>query len=272
MADSLETIRVLFPWFPADALDVYYEAYLDGGDAMGLEAVRADSRYEVWFPGNLDYEGNVRYSESAYAGVRESYRDVLRGVGIQYTGIFEDRITELMEGEVSAPEFSARVMDVNDRVLSQSESIKAYYSENYGIGGLTTEAILAGALDPGVGAQILTGQLAAAEVGGEALESGFNLTIGRVEELVGSGMNRGVANELFQEAETLVPLLETLAQRHNDPDDDFDIEEFIAADFFKDPTQNIRMRRNIAQERALFRQSSSYRTSRTGGLTGLLVE
>lgn len=271
MPDSIETIRFLFPWFPEAAVQVYYDAYIEHGAAVGLETVRQDSRYEQWFPGNLDDDGYVRYDESLYAGIREGYRDVLRSAGIMATDLFEDQFTRLMEGEVTPPEFSARVSDVFDRVVSASDSIKEYYASQYGIEGLTTPALLAGALDPTVGNMILSQQISVAEIGGEALESGFNLTIGRVEELLSRDMTKAQANELFQEAESLLPILNTLAVRHNDPDDDFDIEEFIAADFFKDPQQNLRMRRMISQERAQFRGGTSFATTREGGMAGLVT-
>jgi hypothetical protein len=271
MPESIDTIRFLFPWLPEAAVQVYYDSYIESGSAVGWEAVRRDSRYEQWFPGNLDENGQPRYDESQYASIREGYRDVLRSVGITATDLFEDQFTRLMEGEVTPPEFSARVNDVFERVVSASEAIQSYYSDNYGVEGLTIPALLAGALDPNVGSMILSQQISAAEIGGEALESGFNLTMNRVEELVGSGMTRASANELFQEAEGLLPVLNTLATRHNDPDDDFDLEEFIAADFFKDPQQNLRMRRMISQERAMFRGGQSYATDREGGLSGLVV-
>ncbi|MEN8233781.1 MAG: hypothetical protein ABFR89_02520 [Actinomycetota bacterium] len=269
---GFKDLQLKHPTIPDDALWVYYEVWADSEDeAAAWATVRADARYETWFPGNLTDEGEVRYSEDRYSGVRQSYDDVLSSIGVN-PALFQDQITGLMQGEVMDDEFATRVGEVYDRIVSASDSIKQYYATEYGIEGLTTEALIAGALDSSIGSDVLSGQLSIAEVGGEAAESGFSLSIGRVDELVEGGMTRGKANDLFQEAETLIPILDVLAKRHHDPDDDFDIEEFIAADFFKDPAQNLRMRRMMSQERSLFGARSTAARDRTGAMTGLLAD
>lgn len=272
MATTLETLRLQYPSIPDAALRVYADAFVEGGEAQAWAVVRADPNYDQWFPGNKTPEGEVRYAEVNYQAARESYEDVLRSAGIYSTNLFQDRITELMEGEVSSDEFSQRVSQVYDRVVARSDEVQQFYSTNYGIGGLSTEALLAGALDPTVGDQILAGQIAAAEIGGQAAASGYTFTAQRVEELAREGMTWQSAGETFKEAETFVPIINTLVERHNDPDDDFDVEEFLAADFFRDPTQNLRIRRVMAQERALFNRTGSFvQDRRTGGLTGLVA-
>ncbi len=272
MNAGLEALRQKYPSIPVAALAVYQDVWIETGDeAAGWAAVRNDSRYDTWFPGNKTPEGEVRYAEGNYAAARESYRDVLRSVGLKLP-LFEGRITDLMNGEVSPNEFMNRVTAVNDRVIAASEQIKQYYSDTYGIGGLTTKQLLAGALDPTIGDKVLAGEISAAEVGGEALQSGFNLTIGKVEELVANGMDRSKANELFGRAETLVPILEVLAKRHNDPDDEFNVEDFLQSEFFSDPEQNLRMRRMISQERSMFGTSPGMHRERNGAMTGLIPE
>jgi hypothetical protein len=63
-----------------------------------------------------------------------------------------------------------------------------------------------------------------------------------------------------------------LANRHFDPDDDFDIFEFTAASLFNDPVQRRRMARLIAQEQAQFGSTGGFARDRgTGGLAGLEV-
>jgi hypothetical protein len=72
-------------------------------------------------------------------------------------------------------------------------------------------------------------------------------------------------------AANLVPALNVLTRRHADPDDTFDLEEFVAADLFEDPTQRRRMRRLVNQERASFTggRPGTLSTLQTGGVTGL---
>ena len=266
-------LEAIYSWMPPGALDVFIEAYLATGNADYARTImRQDRRYESWFPGNLTNDGRPRYAESEYAKIVAGFDDVLVGVGLN-PDLFRDQYGSLIRGEVSPYEFEAeRIMPLYDRIVSASDSIQQYYADNYGIGGLTTSALLAAAIDPSIGNAVLEGTISAAEIGGEALESGYEFSAQRVEELARAGLDKAQADTLFTDAARLVPILDTLAARHNDPDDAFDVEEFIQADFFKDPAENRRMRRMINQERSLFRDNLTVRTSQLGSLTGLIAE
>jgi len=268
MATSAEQIALLYPWIPADAIRAYDDLYKDGTSEPWL-AIRTDSRYETWFPGNMDDDGNIRYGEDSYAGIREAYRDVVRSMGLNDQA-FENRFTELMEGEVSPAEFEARASEVYDRIISASDAIKNAFAEANGF-GITTEGILASALDPDLGDDILSGKIAMAEISGAATESGFSLGSDRIAELEQFGVTLDQARATYQQAASTLPVLDMLAARHADPDDDFDLEEFEQAEIFNDPFQNRRMRRLISQERSSFTQGASVRATR-GALTGLVSE
>ena len=264
-------MNLIYDWLPSGAIDLWINEWVESGNTDAAWAViRNDSQYEKWFPGNLTEDGRVRYPEENYAAAVEGYRDVYRAYGLSES-LIDGRIGDLIRGEVSPTEFSARVGNMWSRVVSASESIQQYYADTYGVNGLTPQALLAGALDPDVGDQILDGRISVAEIGGEALGSGFAISAGRVEELVAEGMNKSQADQLFGEAERLVPILDVLARRHNDPDDDFDIEEFLNAEFFRDPVQNLRTQRLVAQERAQFTSGVSTRRDESGAMTGLLT-
>jgi hypothetical protein len=265
-------MELIYKWLPSGAIDLWINEWIESGNTNAAWAtIRNDSRYEQWFPGNLTEDGRVRYSEEQYANTVESYRDVYRSIGLN-DSLLDGRMGDLIRGEVSPNEFNTRVTSMWSRVISASDSIRQYYANTYGVHGLTTEALLAGALDPDVGDQILDGRISVAEVGGEAAGSGFNISAARVQELVGEGMDRGQADQLFGEAEQLVPILSMLAQRHNDPNDEFDIENFLSAEFFRNPAENLRMQRLVAQERAQFTSGLSTRRSQSGALTGLIAE
>jgi len=265
-------MNLIYKWLPPGAIDLWINEWVESGNEDAAWAViRTNSQYEKWFPGNLTEDGRVRYSEEQYAATVESYRDIYRSMGLN-SSLLDGRIGDLIRGEVSPNEFSARVTGMWDRVISASDSIRQYYADINGVQGLTTEALLAGALDPEVGDKILDGRISVAEVGGEALGSGFRLSAARVQELVGEGMTRNTANNLFGEAERLVPILSTLARRHNDPNDEFDIEDFLNAEFFKNPAENLRTQRLVAQERAQFTSGLSARRNQAGAMTGLIAE
>lgn len=270
--ESLEDLlRLQYSWLPQGALDVFIQSYIEFGPDGAWESVRQDERYESWFPGNLTDEGQARYSESDYFAVRESYRDVMRSVGIEPTRIaaLEERFIQLMEGEVSPNEFAQRVNVVNDRILSASTQIREYYAEQNGLDDLTTEDLLLGALDPELGTEILERGLRVAEIGGSAREFDFDIDAAQALEIAERGVGLPQARQIFGEANQLVPVLDVLAKRHADPDDDFDLDEFLAADLFRDPKANLRMRRLIQQERASFGRGADVMRDSAGRAEGL---
>lgn len=257
---SRSDLQAIYYWMPAGALAVFIDAYIDKGKDAAYAAIRQHPDYEVWFPGNMDDNGNIRYAEDQYAGVRESYRDVMRSVGLEPGAIaaLEAKFVDLMEGEVSPPEFQARVDGVYNRIISASEQIKQYYADYHGIGGLETVDLLFAALDPEFGRLTFEEDFRIAEVGGAAAESGFGIDATMAELISDKGVNLAAARDLFGSAQHLVPILDMLAQRHYDPDDDFDITEFVSSEVFNDPAQNLRMRRLLARERSTFGRTGSF--------------
>lgn len=267
-ASSPEQIAASYPWLPPEVIEVYTDAWA-GGSVDPWSDVRADTRYDQWFPGNRTPDGRVRYGESQYAAVRESYRDVVRSMNLN-PELFEERFTELMEGEVSPAEFEARADQVWNRIATASDQIRQRFADANGF-DLTTEGLLASALDPDLGDDILNQRITLAEVGGAAAESGFNVADTQIDQLVRVGVGLDEARQLYQRAESLLPALDILTRRHNDPDDDFSLDEFTNAQVFQDPTQNRRIRRLMDQERATFGTGLSARQLRGGAVTGLEV-
>lgn len=268
MATAPEQIAAAYPWLPAEVVVLYTEAYNEGV-VNPWTTVRADARYETWFPGNLTEDGTVRYGETQYATARESYNDVLRSVGIENTDLFADEITMMIRGERRPDEFAQGVHDLYDRILSASDEIREFYADANGITDLTTAGMIAGYLNPEIGDKILQGRLTMAEIGGEADVRGYDISFGYAELLAQNDLTRGSAQDLFGKARQLLPTLDILAKRQEDPDDTFDLEEFVSSEFFNDPRENLRMRRLLSRERSSFTASTSFAKGRTGGLVGL---
>lgn len=269
-ATAPDQLAIIYPWLPPAVIAAYTKAW-NGGAVDPWAIVRQDPLYEEWFPGNSIEGGGVRYSELVYARKREEYRDVLRSVDLKPDN-FEDAITDMIRGERTPEEFAAGVHDVYNRIISASDEIKQYYADLLNITDLSTASLIAAYLDPANADEILSGKIDVALIGGSALEKGFNILPDLAKQLEGEGLVRSTASDLFGRAAGLVPILDILAKRHNDPDDDFDINEFLAADFFKDPVQNLRMRRALSRERASFSGGSRLRQSQSGAGVGLLTE
>ncbi len=272
MASTYDEMAAVYDWMPAEALNTFMTSWeLTGSSDVAMAAVRDDSRYGTWFPGNLDDNGEPRYAEETYSTVVASYDDVFRSVGLN-PDLYKGRYGELIAGDVSPEELEVnRIQPMYRRIVAGSDPIKKWYSDEYGI-EMTTEALLAGAIDPSIGSEILNGQISLAEIGGEAAESGFDINNAFATRLYEAGMDRRSADTMFQKADQFVPVLSTLAARHADPDDDFDLEEFVAADLFGDPHQRTRMNRLLAQERSTFTggaQQDYARDRESGGVGGL---
>lgn len=259
-------------WLRGTPLEqVYIDAWVETGDAMlAVEAVRADNRYDDYFAGNKRDDGSVRYDESTYQSLIEGFEDVLLSINVN-PDLFSARFADLIEGAVSIPEFTQRVENVYERVIDASPEVAARLNEYYGV-GMGTNAIIASFLDPDVGSLILDKQIAVSEVGAEASKRGFNATKDFANRLYEAGTDTASeAAQFFSLAENMIPTLATLAARHDDPDDDFTLEEFAAGEIFNNPLQRRRTRLLLAQERATFGQSqeAAFTRAQTGGVAGL---
>jgi len=257
-------------------LGYYTEA---GGEAGGdesrnraTEEFRASDTYESYFPGIKRDDGAIRYAESpelTYHSNLASYRNAVEATGIVDASIFEDGFIELIKGDVSPNEFAQRTSAIYNRVLEAGPGIRDYYAGEFGI-DMTREGIIASLLDEKVQTDILNKNITMAEIGGTAIDRGFDLTSEFVNMLANEGMDRGEARKLFGTAERMLPMLQSLATRHGDSDDTFDITEFTEAGYLDDPEQMSRINRLQAQEQASFTDVGGIARSReTGGLTGL---
>lgn len=265
---------------PPALVDAWFNEYTDlggsgtpGSSVAAAEMIRNDTKYrnlyDSYFPGNRREDGSLRLDEADYYNRTESYRNALTGVNVN-PEIFEDKFAGLIEGNVGEGEFVQRVESMYERVIESSPEIRNYYAQNYSI-DMTDSAIVASFLDPDVGNKILDKQIAISEIGGEAEMRKFNVDLGFAQNLQRAGVSRDQAQNLFGQAAMDVPVLDVLAARHRDVDDDFDLNEFTQAAIFDDPTQRRRMRRLMAQERSSFAQGTGrYKEDRaTGGISGL---
>lgn len=264
----------MFPSMPPGFIEAFAEAWVEFADApnavdLALASLRQDDRYALWFPGNLRDDGTVHIGEAQYWDQRALYEQAVNAVGLD-PGIFtDDQYVALLSGDVSTTEFAARIRTQSNSILSRSEEFKQYYAEIYGFEPTDT-AILESAFT-GTNDALLR-QAGIASVGFEGERREFDLPLVMASAIYDAGVTtQGQASELFGQAATDVPLFGVLAQRHFDPDDEFDLGNFLASAVFDDQEEMRRMQRLLAQERALFSRSSSFR-SRGNAMVGLTEE
>ena len=263
-------IATLYPWMNQQMLDAYRTSWGEfESSELALSAVRQTDSYQTVFAGNIDENGMARMSESEYFATKAEFDATLESVGIN-PAYFQDEWVMALENEVSPNEMLGRMEAAYERVIQAAPEIRTFYSETYGI-DMTDEAILASAISPRIGEQILNRQIAIAEIGGAAAQRGYDIEGAFAEVLAQEGMTRQGAGQFFGEARSLLPAMEVLARRHDDPNDPFDLEDMAAGFLRDDPEVRREIRRRTAAEGSMFTGGAGIDVARgnTGGLTGL---
>ena len=269
--DLRNRIKSLNPWMTDGLLDAYTTEWgISASDDLALQTVRQTTEYQQMFQGNIDPKsGMARMTESEYMASKASFDATLVGMDLNPSYFADDFVTAL-NNEISPREFIGRMESAYERIIQSTDAIKEYYSENYGI-DMTDAAIFASAINPTIGNEILNRKISVAEIGGEAAARGFDVSIGFGEQLAQAGIDRQSAGQFFGSASDLIPAMQTLAARHGDPDDEFDLNDVSAAFLFDDPKTRRRIRRAQAQEASSFTggATTDFRRTQSGGVAGL---
>lgn len=265
--DWLERARTLFPWMPEPLLKVFADAWAETGDTeVALAQMRQSPQYDRYFAGNRRPDGTFRMTEAEYMSTIRAYRTLLSDFGLN-PDLFQKRFVSLIEGEVSPLELRERLGAAYEGIVANIPQVREFYAR-YGY-DLSDAAIFASVIDPEIGDAILARRIAVAQVGGEGLARGFDVDLSFAERLADAGLSQQEARGFFARAEAELPTLETLARRHYDPDDTFDLGEFAELAVFGDSEQARRVRRLIDAEIALFSERLGSIAADDFRLTGL---
>lgn len=272
LAEEIEALRPLFPGWTDELLTIYAQAWIETGDAQLAKARTEQSpAFARTFPGLIREDGSMRFqSAQQYLAARASFEGELVSIGIN-PEFFNQTFTDLLDAEVSVSEMLGRIETIYTQVIDRAPELRAFFAlpENGGLGDLTDEALVASVLDPRIGEEIINRRIGIAQIGSAATRRNFEVDFDLIERLYEVGVNVGQAEEVFGQATEVVPILDVLARRHNDPDDDFDLNEFVSAQLLDDPFERRRMRRLLAQERASFTTRSVFDVDRSGVVQGI---
>ena len=275
MATYLELAKSLYPNMPDNLLNLFANEWARTGDPkVAIAEVRGTTEYETLFPGNKRADGTVKFDEVTYVGLKESYMGTLAEYGVSREiseSLLQDRLTSLVEGEVSAREFQQRVGAVFQGVQENIQEVQDFYATNYGI-DLTEESIFLGAIDPSVGEDIVAGKVTTAQIGGEAAKAGFTVDLSTAEKLRKAGLNQQQARQFFSTAADQIPRIQELQQRGGKSvaqEDVFNLEKFTEAMLFQSPDEAEELRRLQAEEESRFSAigGAARQGSRVTGLT-----
>jgi hypothetical protein len=274
---AIEDYKNLLPAWLRDNPELLI-SWEEGVAAVGydnaLEWVQQTPQYDLVFPGNRREDGSLRLTENEYFSTMDSYEASLRSVGVN-PEMFGEQFISLIVGDVSGSEFwQERVSPIYDRIIDRGEEMIARYANDYGL-AMTRESLIASLLDPEMEVKILNRQIGVTEIrvasdrtlGAAVTDRYADLT----NELYERDIELGRVQQLFQQADVMMPVLQVLARRHADPDDTFDLEEFTQGSLYNDPQQARRMRRLVSQEQSTFTggKQIEYAAGKSGGLTGL---
>ena len=272
MEEYLVLARSLYPNMPDAILNSFATQWAETGDPkIAISNVRQTQLYRDTFPGNTLPNGQVRYNEVTYQGLKESYIGTLAEFGLPRgtsTELLSNRFVDLIEGYVSADEFQERITKVYRGIVDNLTEVQEFYKNNYAI-DLGPEAIFLGALDPEVGEEIIGGRITSAQIGGEAAKAGFNISTSVADRLRGAGLTQNQARELFTAAQAELPRLQEIATRAEPTEEAITIDEFTEAALFGDVEVTERIKRLKASEESIFSPigGAARQGSRVTGLT-----
>jgi len=198
---------------PDELLTILATAYVDSGNdiAEATTKMRQSEEYKKTFAGNLNPDGvTVKYSESEYLNIVDAYKRKIESLGVNADLIMtSDRQQKLIENVVSPDEFGTRMSALYNSVVTAIPQVKEFYKTNFDR-DLTDVEILASAIDPKIGQDIISGAIGArdvlaqrivrAEIGGQALAAGYDISQSQAEALRQMGISGEQAQQAFQQA------------------------------------------------------------------------
>jgi hypothetical protein len=267
--DYLRAARALFGYLPEALIRAYARAWEDTGNAeVALSEMRQHSSYKTHFPGNVRGDGTVRLDEQTYFAENEAFRLELTSYGIPAAQL-SHLYPSLVEHGVRPDEFRRRMAGIYTNVISNISQVREYYAANFGTGSLHIQSFMASALDPTINPIQIERDIRMAQIGGEGLRAGFAIDMDHVTRMEEFGVEQGAAREFFTQAQSLLPTLASLMDRHNDPNDEFDIELLSDALVFGDPSRREDISRLFSAEESLYNPLNLFQIGQGGVVSGV---
>jgi len=264
---------------PDELLNIYVTAFVESGNdsQQAIQAVRTSNAYQTYYPGNLNPDGiTTKYTEAEFTQVIDGYKRKFESIGINPDVILtNDRKKQLIQNIVSPDELGTRINTVYSNIITGIPQVKEYYQRNFGR-TLTDEEIIASAIDPQLGQQIIAGTIAArdvvsqnvvrAQIGGQALLAGTEISIEAVEALRQQGLDPQSARQAFNQVQNIQQ--QAFAQGRDIPDIQDIVEGLELGD-----VEDFRQVSNILrQQLAGSAIQAGARTTQAGAVTGLIEQ
>jgi len=265
---------------PDELLTILTQAYVDSGNDI-IEAttkMRQSEPYKTTFAGNLNPDGvSVKYSESEYLNIVDAYKRKIESLGINSDLIITaDRQKKLIDNVVSPDEFGTRLSALYNQVITAIPQVKEFYKTNFDR-DLTDAEILASAIDPKVGQDIISGAIGArdilaqrivrAEIGGQASQAGYQISQSQADALRQMGISGEQAGQAFQQASQIAAMAARQGRQLGQTDAETAIE--IVEGLSGQQTEQRRLEQILAQQQTLSSVQAGAARNQSGGVTGL---
>ena len=265
---------------PEELLTVLATAYVDSGNdiAEATTKMRQSEEYKKTFSGNLNPDGvTVKYSESEYLNIVDAYKRKIESLGVNAELIMtSDRQQTLIQNVVSPDEFGTRLSALYNQVVTSIPQVKEFYKTNFDR-DLTDVEILASAIDPKVGQDIISGAIGArdvlaqrivrAEIGGQALAAGFDISQSQAEALRQMGISGQQAGQAFQQAGQIASVAARQGRQQGQTQAEAAIE--IVEGLSGQEAEQRRLEKLLAQQQSESSAELGAARTRAGAVTGL---
>lgn len=263
-------ITNLFPWMSEELITMFIDEYIQsGGDSeFAMARIRSSQQYKTIFAGNVREDGTLRMNEIDYVAGRDAFALELYSYGLD-PSMLAHMYPQLVEGGVSPDGFRRKMAVAYSEIAVNLTQVREYYATRFGNGDLSMAALIANALDPSTNPIVFEEQIRQSQIAGEGMVAGFNLDLREVEKLSSFGLTQEASRGFFTQARHLLPTLNTMMARHNDPADEFDISNLGDALIMGDPDQRQTMQRLFSAEQSQFTPWSLFQIQQGGAVSGL---
>lgn len=265
---------------PDELLTILATEYVGSGNDI-IEAttkMRQSAAYKKTFAGNLNPDGvTVKYSESEYLNIVDAYKRKIESLGVNADLVMtSERQQKLIENVVSPDEFGTRLSALYNQVVTAIPQVKEFYKTNFDR-DLTDVEILASAIDPKVGQDIISGAIGArdvlaqriirAEIGGQAAAAGYSISQSQAEALRQMGISGEQAQQAFQQAGRLAGIAARQGRQLGATKAEAAIE--IVEGLSGQVAEQRRLEKLVAQQQSQSSVQLGAARTQTGAVTGL---
>tara|TARA_B100001939_G_scaffold237033_1_gene204524 strand:+ start:9156 stop:10238 length:1083 start_codon:yes stop_codon:yes gene_type:complete len=262
---------------PQALTDIYLDAYVNNSNdatEAGL-VMRQSSEYQAIFPGNLNPDGaTVKFTESEYIQQVTAYKKKIDSIGINSDLVITaERQKELIENAVSPDEFGSRVNTVYSNIIDAVPQVREFYNRQFNR-ELTDVEIIASALDPQINDQVTAGtilptellsqKVVQAQIGGEALIAGIDISLDEAAQLRQRGVTVQSARAGFSQAEAIQAAAAAQGRQ------EIGAADIVLGTQVGEPGQLQQVQNILAQVRAESAAVLGAAQARTGEVTGLV--